>query len=211
MGDETEVCDFGKTPGERTPVVRDVVEGVREAAQVLVGQRAARSGNALAGAFLGNFLKPGGTGEELVGFFMKWINPVFFRGFLVGVEFALMACEAFAKSQCHPVAGFVNGTFVKLRIAETLGEKGAVSVFFLEMSGKFAQGEAHTTGGEVGFAPGFHDEEPPQLGDEGKSASPGERIPAYPFVAVFEAQGRPRRPTRQEICCDAESDAFTDD
>ena len=123
---------------------------------------------------------------------MKGINPVFFGGFLVGVEFALMACEAFAKSQCGPVAGFVYGAFVKLRIAETLGEKGAVSVFFLEMSGEFAQGEAHATGGEVGLPPGFHDEEPPQLGDEGKSASPGERIPAYPFVAVLEAQGRPR-------------------
>ena len=68
MGDEAEVCGFGKTPGEGAAVVRDVVERVGEAAQVLVGQGAACSGNTLAGAFLENFLKRGGTGEELVGF-----------------------------------------------------------------------------------------------------------------------------------------------
>jgi hypothetical protein len=76
-----------------------------------------------------------------LGVFLERIDPVVFRGFFVDVKFAFVAFEAFAKSEGRPVAGFVNGAFVQLRIAETFGKDGTVSVFFLEMLGKFAQGE----------------------------------------------------------------------
>jgi len=127
-----------------------------------------------------------------LGVFLEWIDPIFFGGLFVGVKFAFVAFEAFAKSEGRPIAGFVNGAFVQLRIAETFGKNGAVSVFLLEVFGKFAQRKAHAAGGEVGLAAGFQDEKSPQLGDKGQAGSSGERIPVDPIIAVFESQSRPR-------------------
>lgn len=132
-----------------------------------------------------------GAGEELSGVFRERIDPEYLGGVLVGVEFALVAFEAFAESEGGPVAGLVSGAFVERGIAEAFGADGAVSVFILEVSGKFAQGEAQAAGGKVGFAPGIDHKETAQLGDQGQAARPGERVPVDPFVAVLEAQGLP--------------------
>ena len=126
---------------------------------------------------------------------MEWIDPVFFGAFFVGIEVAFVAFEALAESQGRPIAGFVNGAFVKLRIAEAFGEDGTVSVFLLEVAGKFAQSESHAARGKVGFSPRFQDNKSPELSDEGQAASPCERIPVDPFIAVFESGSR-SRPTK---------------
>jgi hypothetical protein len=192
MGDEAEHGDFGIASGIGAAVVRDVIEGVGQAAEVLDGQGAARSGNSLAGSLLIYFREGRRAGKKLLGVFKERIDPVFFRAFLIDIEFDFMAFEAFAEAQRRPVAGFVDGTFVKLRIAEALGEEGTVSVFFLEVIGEFAQAEPHAAGGEVGFAPGFQDEKSSELGDEWQAASSGERIPVDPFIAILEPQSRSR-------------------
>jgi hypothetical protein len=79
---------------------------------------------------------------------------------------------------------------VTLWIAEAFGEEGAGSVFFFEVLGKLAQGEAEAAGRELGFASGFEDEKSPKLSDQREAASSGERIPVDPIIAVLEPQCR---------------------
>lgn len=158
-------------------MIGDVVEGVREAAEVFMGEGAAGSGDSFIGAVLIDCAKWTGAGEELLGVFMERIDPVFFGAVFIDIKFTFMASVSFAKSQRDPVARFIDRAFVELRVAEAFGKEGAVSVFLLEVAGECAQGEAHAAGGEVGFAPGFEDEKSPELGDEGQAAASGERIP----------------------------------
>jgi len=192
MGDEAEHRDLGVAPGEGTAVIGDVVKGVREAAQVLVGEGTTRSGHSFTGAFLIDLRERRGAGEEFLRVFVQGIDPVFFGAFFIDVKFTFMASVSFAKSQRNPVAGFINGAFVNLRIAEAFGEEGAVSVFLLEVAGECAQGEAHAAGGEVGFAAGFEDEKSPELGDEGQATASGKRVPVDPVIAVLEPKSGAR-------------------
>jgi hypothetical protein len=69
------------------------------------------------------------------------------------------AYEIYMKDPClgsrRPVTVLERDYKVKTdrkRIAETFGKDGTVAVFFFEMLGKFAQGEADASGGEVGLA-----------------------------------------------------------
>lgn len=155
---------------------------------MFAGQGATRSGNALAGSFLIDLRERRGTGEKLLGLFLKRVNPILFGAFFIGIKIALMTSISFAKSERNPVAGFVDGAFVMLGIAEAFGEDGTVSVFVFEVIGKLAQGEPQAASGEVGLPPGFEHHESSELGDQGKAASSGERIPSDPFIAVLEPE-----------------------
>ena len=192
VGDEAEHRDFGVAPGEGAAVIGDVVKGVREAAQVFVGEGAAGSGDSFTGAFLIDLRERRGTGEEFLRVFVQGIDPVFFGAFFIDVKFTFMASVSFAKSQRGPVARFIDGAFVNLRVAEAFGEEGAVSVFLLKVAGECAQGEAHAAGGEVGFAAGFEDEKSPELGDEGQATASGKRVPVDPVIAVLEPESGAR-------------------
>ena len=77
VGDEAEHRDFSVASRERAAVIGDLVEGVREAAEVFVGEGAAGSGDSFRGAFLIDHGQRIGAGEELLGIFMKRVDPVF--------------------------------------------------------------------------------------------------------------------------------------
>lgn len=173
-------------------MIGDEGKGVGEAAQVFGVERTTGSGDGFGGGFLVDLGKFGGAGEEGAGFFIKGVNPVFFGALGVLVKVAFVAAESFAEAQGSPVAGFVDGAFVVLGIAETFRKKGAVSVFLLAVLWEVAQGEAHAAGGEVELALRIEDEEAAQLGDQRKTAGAGERIPIDPFVAVFDPESGSR-------------------
>jgi len=192
VGDEAEHGHFGIPPRVDAAVVGNEGEAIGEASQVLGVESTTGSSNRFGGRFLVNLGKFGGAGEEGAGFFVQGVNPVFFGAFGVLVEVAFVAPVSFAEAQGSPVAGFVDGAFVVLWVAEAFGKQRAVSIFLLEVLGEVAQGEAHAAGGEVGLALGVEDEEAAKLGHQGETVGAGERIPVDPFVAVFEPESGSR-------------------
>jgi hypothetical protein len=112
---------------------------------------------------------------------------VSFGHFVLVVEVATVTTESFREAESGPVGGFINGAFVGLRIAETLGEQGGVSMVGLPALGQGFQGESEAAGGEVGPSGLLHNEETPHLHDEREAISPGNGVPADPLVAVLEA------------------------
>lgn len=77
VGNEAEHGDFGITSGAGAAVVGDFVKAVREAAEVLAGEGASRSGNSPGGSFLKNSREGRRAGEGFLCAFLKRIDPIF--------------------------------------------------------------------------------------------------------------------------------------
>jgi hypothetical protein len=117
---------------------------------------------------------------------------------LVG-HIKISAVPGLAGAEAHrlPVARFVTGARIRLRVGETLGERRTVAEVFLPLRGQRAQGRAHRLRGEVGRTAFFaQDEEPAVLHDQLQPLHALVGAPTDPAVPVLKRVAR-RTPHQQ--------------